>query len=398
MGGEAKVDAEQDDSDGERSETSSTRPKSPENYSGHSDALFGLCYSPGQEKGNYLASGSDDGTARIWSLETRKTVVVLKHHGGDVNSVSFSADGRLVATASSDNTIAIWNQESPGNWGSGSRSLPVQILPGHSSMIWPVNFAPHGHRLVSSANDSQARVWVINVDLPKAKDSEQKVELEQDILWSENSSGAGRSRPVICVSASPDDKVIASGCRGGKISLWDATTGAHLRTMKDAHIRPVASLVFSEDGETLVSTSWDGSAIVWNVDDKSTTAAHHLKGHEDWVRGAAISSNKAMVATACDDRAVRGWDISASLEPTSDNGGSRSRSIQPRVFQGHRDYVFSVAFSRDGRYLASGGDDGIVMFWDLSDTGDKEKSNKEVDDRNNRWWRRIVFTPDGNTV
>ncbi|KAM0390582.1 hypothetical protein ACHAQC_007753 [Fusarium culmorum] len=167
--------------------------------------------------------------------------------------------------------------------------------------------------------------------------------------------------------------------------------------MTDHHDAKVTSLVFSNDAKTLVSTSMDESASVWDVYGASSKATHHLEGHNDWLRGAAISPDGKLVATASDDRTVRVWDVSASPEPPVDSDDKIIGQVPARVFEGHEYHVYGVAFSPNTRHLASVGDDGMVLLRDLVGEGNQEPKDKKPASYGD-WWRGVVFTPDSNRV
>lgn len=398
--GKMDLDPEQEDdarSSRGQPEGSSSKITAPEDEPGHSGNIDGLCFSPENGGKTFPASGSDDGTARIWNLRTGETEVVLKYHTEYVNGVSFSPDGSLVATASTDSTIGIWKQRSPGDWGSGVRTQPDQVLLGHTSMVWSIDFAPRRNLLVSAGNDSEARIWEVNV-LERAEQLETDDQTGHDIGNVSSSPSNSHDSPVVCISMSPDGKTIASGCTGGEIRFWDGISGAWLRTMEGKHESSVISLVFSDDGETLVSTSVDESALVWSVKGDSMRPRLRLVGHGDWVRCAAISIDGSLAATASDDWAVRLWDISSPANPTM-GASDESTSIQPVAkLSGHEDFVNSVAFSPDSRQLASVSDDSRVMLWDITFYEGHMVPKIEMTEDGSRLWQDVVFTPDSNFV
>ncbi|KAI0517612.1 hypothetical protein F5B22DRAFT_111272 [Xylaria bambusicola] len=370
----------------------------------HSDIIDGLAFSPDSK---FLASGSDDTTARIWDLDARKTRVVLKFHSSYINSVSFSSDGTRLATGLGDSTIAIWNQKSPGDWGSDEvLTQPGQVLKGHSDAIWTVAFAPHGSRLVSSSQDGNVRVW----DTSATAESSGEGRSDRSTVNIAVDNGPGHRQSVGCLAISPDGKFIASASTDGVVCLWDGETGIRRSTFNKVHKAQVTSMEFSPKGGLLVSTSSDSTAIVWDIKSagRINTPKLHIKWHSNWLRDATFSPNEDFLATASDDYCVALWDMSAAaLDPSltskdheEDEANQLPQEIKPiRIFRGHYDYVYSVAFSHDGKRLASAGDDLHVMIWNLVDEDKNEPESNMSDERKIRdYIRAVMFSKDGSKV
>ena len=145
--------------------------------------------------------------------------------------------------------------------------------------------------------------------------------------------------------------MLASGSLDDTIRMWDAETGAHLRTLK-GHRSSVYSVAFSPDGSLLASGSVDNTIRLWDAE----TGAHlrTLQGHTDFVNSVAFSPDGSLLASGSDDETIRLWDAET---------GARLRTLQ-----GHTDWVFSVVFSPDGSLLASGSRDNTIRLWELPDT------------------------------
>ncbi|KAI0010759.1 hypothetical protein F4779DRAFT_616195 [Xylariaceae sp. FL0662B] len=368
---------------------------------GHADNINGLAFSPDSK---LLASGSDDRTARIWEVDTGKMLTVLAYHDRHVNTVCFSPDGNRLATGSVDYSIGIWKQLPSGQWGGGGeeRKRPDQILRGHKSSIYSVSFNPHGGSLLASvANGHDLRVWDTNM---AEETTQMSSKTEPDQIEGTNTAlavncGSGHRRLITCLALSLDGSMIASASSDGVICLWDGRTGARSYTGSSAHTHPITSLVFSREDTHLVSGSIDHIAFIWDVT-PMRSPKYRLKGHTNWLRDAAFSPNGRLVATASDDCTGRVWDIHAAGQKVQNGSPS---DVPVRVFNGHTDYVYSVAFSPDSRRLASGSNDRHVKIWDLvsGDATQKDKDASDVDmshDRIEEYIRGVVFSADGEKV
>ncbi|KAI0168358.1 WD40-repeat-containing domain protein [Pestalotiopsis sp. NC0098] len=353
---------------------------------GHVDSIYGLAFSPDDRT---LVSGSDDSHVCIWDLVTRKMLAKLQYHGDEANSVAFSPDGTYLATGSKDKTIAIWKRPESGHWAqSNSPLVPAQVLRTGSSVL-SVSFSPCGNFLASTESNGELKVWASDDEFVggSVQTRVRPHRGEHESSKSLNST-QGHSERVESVAIAQKGDVVASADSHGTICLWSGETGAWLHTMKGYHTDPVTALVFSETGSLLVSTSKDNTARVWDV--ATAGLAHLLSEHEDWVRGAAISPNEKLVATASDDKALRLWNIDRDERP-----------IPHRTFRGHNDWVHQVAFSPDGSYLASASDDGQIMIWNVDGEGDSEKPAWVEDMREAcefGFIRGLTFSKDGSTV
>jgi WD40 repeat protein len=292
---------------------------------GHIDKVNSVAISP---TGQLLASASDDSSLRLWDLANGHQIRVLRGHTGSVNCVAFSPDGQLLASASSDKSVRLWDVKS------GHETAALQ--PG-TDYARAVAFSPDGRLLAigtggpysDKEKDNSVRIW----------DIESRSELR---------ALQGHTEEIHSVAFSPDGRLIASGSEDKSVRLWDTETGQELRTF-EGHTRSVRAVAFSLDGRLVVSGSNDKIICLWDIDTGRQVAK--IEKHKDYVTSLALSPDGRLLASGSDDKSVRLWDL-------------ESRS-EVRVFEGHTGYVYGVAFSPDGRQIASVSRDKSVRLWDV---------------------------------
>ena len=367
---------------------------------GHSEDVERVTFSP---DGKILASSSYiDETVRLWDVHTGEHRRTLTEHTGDIEGLAFSPDGKTLASSGSgDGTIRFWDVRT------GDQKHAVT---GHTESLNSVVFNPDGKFFASGYGDGSIRFW--DAETGRHLKTFKKGYEASDLVFSEDGktlayaegldirlqdAGTGEEKMRLTghtwgmhsMALSPAGDTLASGSEDMTIRLWDMRTGAHKKTL-NGHQHRVYSVAFSPDGKTLASGSDDNTIRLWNVDTGETERI--LTGHAgefegidngpssvEGVKSVAFSPDGKTLASGGGDNVIHLWDMDT---------GKRKMTLV-----GHTHWVFSLAFSPDGKTLASGSVDSDIRLWDPH-TGQHKKTLTGHGD----WVRSIAFSPDGKTL
>ncbi|WAL62333.1 WD40 domain-containing protein [Thermocoleostomius sinensis] len=322
-------------------------------------SILAVCFSP---VGDWMAIGEASGKVRLYNSEGE--LFICEGHMGWVRSVSFSADGELLASAGDDRIIRLWNVRT---------GQCLKTLSGHTDLIRSVCFAPQSLLLASGGDDRTVKLWNVEtgqcvttltghegrvLSVAFSPDEQQLASGNSDRtirLWDvqtgKNSAiFRGHSAKIWTVAFSPDGLHLVSGGADKTVRLWDRQTGDCRWVVRD-HIKAVLSVCFSPDGSVVASSSDDQTVKLWRA--KTGQAIATLEGHTCRVWSLSYSPDGQIVASGSDDQTIKLWDVN-------------SRECR-QTLQGHTRGIRAVGFSPDGQTLASGGEDQLIRLWDLSD-------------------------------
>jgi WD40 repeat protein/serine/threonine protein kinase len=298
-----------------------------------------------------------EGVLKLWEASTGKLKANLKGHRPGVNALAFSPDGKALASGGEDRTVKVWDV---------ARGETTATFLGHGGFVYAVAFSPDCKTLASASMDRTVKLWDVAAVEPKT------------LL-------RGHAKPVGAVAFSPDGRTVASAGQDEVVKLWDVASG-DLKTTIKGHKDIVTWVAFSPDGKTMASASLDGTVKLWDTTTaklKLTLAGRGVLGSRVYTSPVAFSPDSKTVATTSPDYTIKLWD--------ADTGQLKS------TLKGHASIVLSLAFSPDGKTLASTGSwDHTARLWDVS-TG-TVKAILTADEIEGWAFYVAAFSRDGKTL
>jgi WD40 repeat protein len=364
----------------------------PRTLEGHGKGVASVAFSPDGR----MISGSLDGDARIWDLETGETVHEIGSADGGVARVAWSPDGKEIALTSGDGTVRILDS---GDF------AEIRGLPSRTGIVETFAFSPDWGVIAMPGVAGHVTLW--RRDRPEPR-RDRSIE----------------GGTIGTIAFSPDGRLLLAGMGDGSIAIWNLRGGhppfsTEIRDRESAergervlrgHGAPVLSVAFSPDGQSLVSTSYDDTARIWDLE--TGLESRTLWGGLDACRAAAFhpDGGQVVLIPGSGTGSPSLWD-SETGEVVKSLPGERWESFSPavaflpdgkglitasekrwpsekksasrlclsdldtgdvvRTFEGHAGRVESFAVTGDGKTLVTGGGDASIRIWNTADGVEK---------------------------
>lgn len=314
---------------------------------GHKAEVAAVAFAP---DGTLIASASLDGTVRLWNVATGDETGILTHDAG-VSTAAFSPDGSRLVAGCADGSVTLWDWRS---------TVRIATFKGHGGRVSAIAFDPEGERIASAAFDKTLRVW----------NAHNRTELFV----------AQHEDRVTSVAFTPDGKNVVTACWTGAVYVWDGATGRKL-AHEQWHPHVIFSAALSSDGARLATASADHTVGVHAMhvsadNDVAWKNISALRGHAGFVRSVCFNPDGSRLVSSAEDQTVRVWDAASAREIA--------------VLNGHTGAVLAVRFSPDGTIIASASADGTVRLWDATDHG-----RVAVLTGHESYVYPVAFSPDG---
>ena len=307
----------------------------------HTSGVYAVSFSA---DGKIIASGDAEGKIILWSSEGKIIPTPILKHEGAIFSIRFSHNGQYFASASVDKTIKIW-----GRAGKLLHTLK------HEDQVYDLSFSKDGNRIASAGKNGNIIIWDIKKEKP------------WKILKDKNSINQ-KNYEILGVDFSPVNQSILVSTGGSKdydINIWDLQKQEDnnpRRIGNNSNKKNVMSVRFNSKGDKIVSCDtkgmkiWDSKGyLIGEINDTGKTETLY----------ADFSSDSQLIASVTMDGIIKIWSLGEALKKKPNQ---ELRAQTPEEIQGHNGTVYEISFNPDrlkSRYIASGSDDKTVRVWEI---------------------------------
>lgn len=296
------------------------------------------------QSGEWLAFGASKlGQLLVWEWQSESYILKQQGHFDSMNSLVYSPDGQRIITTADDGKIKVWDVDS---------GFCIVTFTEHTSGVTACEFTKKGNVLFTSSLDGSVRAW--------------------DLIRYRNfrTFTAPTRLSFSCMAVDPSGEVVAAGSLDSfDIHIWSVQTGQLLDQLS-GHEGPVSSLAFAPNGGLLVSGSWDRTARIWSVFDRTQTS-EPLQLQAD-VLDIAIRPDSTQLAISTLDGQLTFWSISdaeqvSGLDGRRDVSGGRKITDRRTAANVAGTKSFStIRYSTDGSCLLAGGNSKYICLYSVS--------------------------------
>lgn len=326
------------------------------NLTEHTSWIRSLAFSP---DGKTLASGDESKTIFLWDVKGGDRRATFKiPAGGGHHALAFSPNGNFLASGSSNGTIYLWNATKTEErwWDAVGQYMPSLVLNGHNTKVTDLAFSPDGKMLISGSQDGTVRAW-------------------DTLTGSQLFTCSEFMGPIEGIVFAQDGRTVTSVNGHGwgnprffQHRLWDSRAGSHLSTH---NLKILEARAISSDGTTLAAEDKNRTFHLWNLhENRSQAALASVHPKNDLNVKFAFSPDGNILASGDKTGSLRLWEVPhrpksaiKQLFPAT------AAKIEPHItIKAHAGGIITLAFSPDGKTVASSGGDSKVCLWNV-DTG-----------------------------
>ncbi|MBD2683119.1 MULTISPECIES: caspase family protein [Nostoc] len=294
----------------------------------HEGIVSSISFSP-EEDEIFASVGYHDRIIKFWRRDGTQIKIMESTHLLPIRDLTFSSDGKMLASASEDGTVKLWQTRIIKEPEGSNQFIFVEqygMPKVHEDDVSSISFNEKYKIIVSASSDETVKLWCYENNIFKS------------ILRHKDQ--------VLCVSFSPNGEMIVSGDRSGNIRLWNAD-GKLLKEFQ-AHSNSISTVSFSPDNKTLISCSSDKYIRLWSLHKESIEKPIIEFSEDEEVYFATFSPDGKKIASANKDGTIVIRFTDGKII---------------KKLKGHRGFVSKVRFSPNGKFLISSGEDGTIKFW-----------------------------------
>jgi len=302
-------------------------------FEGHKKYVNDIAITPDDK---YFISASSDDTLKIWDINSGACLRTFVGHKDSIYAIAITLDGKYVVSGSDDNTLKLWDIDSEDC---------LRTFVGHKGWVNSVVITRDGQYIISGSSDKTLKLWDLNTrECLRTFVGHKEWVKAVDITWSIGS---------VNITTGKQYPFIISGSDDNTLKLWDLNSGNCLRSFW-GHKYGINAIAISKDDRYVVSGSSDNTLKLWDLN--SGNCLRTYKGHKNGVKDLAITPDERFIISGSLDNTIRLWDL---------NTGECVRT-----FEEHEDDVYAVAITQDGCYIVSSSRNNKLWLWRLEGIGE----------------------------